>query len=163
MYVVEKVAELKKKNLLLIYSFCIKNLYSYLYILQNGVVNTSLLKHFQNETLPWSLWEGRARQSLPLLEMLGPDVCTAGQGVHEGSAPWLTAGNTGIPPKSPSFRDPSGLSTQQIHAASMPCSPQHWAQRLRRTKSVTDVPPLWEAKAQVIFTSNTQLEITPTT
>lgn len=59
MYVVEKVAELKrKKDLLLIYSFCIKNLYSYLYILQNGVVNTSLLKHFQNETLPWSLGEG---------------------------------------------------------------------------------------------------------
>lgn len=52
MYVVEKVAELKK-DLLLIYSFCIKNLYSYLYILQNGVVNTSLLKHFQNEMLPW--------------------------------------------------------------------------------------------------------------
>lgn len=51
MYGVEKVAEFKKKNLLLIYSFCIKNLYSYLYILQNSVVNTSLLKHFQNETL----------------------------------------------------------------------------------------------------------------
>lgn len=28
MYVVDKLAELKKKNLLLIYSFCIKNLYS---------------------------------------------------------------------------------------------------------------------------------------
>lgn len=64
MYVVEKVAELKKKDLLLIYSFCIKNLYSYLYILQNGVVNTSLLKHFQNETLPWSLGEGTAAAPL---------------------------------------------------------------------------------------------------
>lgn len=39
-YVVDKVAELKR-NLLLIYSFCIKNLYStFLYILQNSVVNT---------------------------------------------------------------------------------------------------------------------------
>lgn len=48
---------------------------------------------------------GRAepRQSLPLLEMLGPDVCTAGQDVHGGPAPWLPwgliAGNTGIPPR----------------------------------------------------------------
>lgn len=34
--------------------------------------------------------------------MLGPDVCTAGQGVHEGPAPWLPggliAGNTGHSP-----------------------------------------------------------------
>lgn len=86
-----------KKNLLLIYSFCIKNLYSYLYILQNGVVNTSLLKHFQNETLPWSLWEGRAQAILTPARDAAPDVCTAGQGVHEGPAPWLAAGNTGIP------------------------------------------------------------------
>lgn len=85
-----------KKDLLLIYSFCIKNLYSYLYILQNGVVNTSLLKHFQNETLQWSFPEGTAPgEPLPgqphhhLCEMLSPDVRTAGQGSREGPTPLL--------------------------------------------------------------------------
>lgn len=63
-----------------------------------------------------------------------------------------------IPQKSPSFRDP--FSTQQIHAHSTPCAPKHWSQGLRRTQSVTDVPPLWEAKSQIIFTCSTLFEIT---
>lgn len=47
----------------------------------------------------------------------------------------LTAGNTGIPPKKPIlYRDPLGFSTQQIHAHSMPCSPKHWPQGLKRTE-----------------------------
>lgn len=43
--------------------------------------------------------------------------------------------------------------------APWPCSPKLWSQGPRRAQNGTDLPPPWEAKSQIIFTSDTQLEI----
>lgn len=88
-----------KTDLLLIYSFCIKNLYSYLYILQNGVVNTSLLKHFQNETLQCSYSGGHSALGIPYCSHLcqtSLQMCAQLARASMGPAPLLlVAGNTG--------------------------------------------------------------------